>query len=63
MAGKARIQVIWLQVEGATGFAQASAADSMAPNKANCPRFWPTNGGRAENRANSPDLLGGGTMR
>jgi len=48
---------------GDNGPAQASVVDPDMRNKANLPRFWPKNGGRAENKANSPGLVGGEGMR
>lgn len=63
MAGKARIEVFWPKAEEHNGPAQASAVDPDMRNKANCLRLWAKNAGRAENKANFPGLLGGGTMR
>ena len=59
MAGNVRIQVFGSKADGHNGSAQASAEDPIAPNKANCPRFWLKKGGWAGNNANLSDLSGG----
>ncbi len=60
MAEKARIHVFWPKAEEHKGPSKASAVDSIMSNKPNCPHYWAKNAGRAENKANFSDLLGGG---